>query len=162
VTSPVVAFQGGKGGGGGAAHWFTLGRSDNATACAALCSARSGVVFAWHHPPEKMCHCSPEVRAWNPGTNIRVDSGCRSEGCLPPGPPPTPGLPPSALPRWVGSDPDPKQPHHGLPELQGRTRITIYNSSLADGSPNPDGLYNHGARLRGFCSHHHVHKPVMR
>lgn len=147
VTSEVDAFEGGEGGGGASAHWQTLGRLDNTTACAALCGTRSGNVFAWHHPPERMCHCSAAVRAWRPSSNIRVDSGCRADGCLSPGPPSPPGLPPAALPRWIGADPDPSKPLRGLRELQGATRVTIYNSSLADGSPNPLGLYNHGPMI---------------
>ena len=97
VTADVDAFQGGRGGGGAAAHWQTLGRAANATACAALCGARSGNLFAWHHSPEQMCHCSAEAHGWAPASNARVDSGCRADGCLPPGPPPPPGLPAGTL-----------------------------------------------------------------
>lgn len=147
TTAQVDAFEGGKGCGGSAAHWQTLGKADNATQCADMCAGGAGLVFAWHHPPECMCHCSSVQRSWQASHNIRVDSGCRGQGCVPPGSPPPPGLPPSSLPRWVGPYPDPTLPRHDIQQLQGTRRVTIYNSSTSDGKPNPDGLYNHGPML---------------
>ena len=53
--------------------------------------------------------------------------------------------PSSPLPTWVGALPEPtKKPNEGLPVLPGARRVTVYNSSSADGGRNPEGLYNHG------------------
>jgi hypothetical protein len=48
------------------------------------------------------------------------------------------------VPHWVGPRPDPTVVGAGLPRLKNTRRVTVYNSSLPDGGPNPAGLYNHG------------------
>ena len=63
---------------------------------------------------------------------------------------------------------DLKRPPQPAIHLDNKYRITIYNSSLADGSRNPDGLYNHGAVSR-LCTTMNtnvlcadIHPPVCR
>eukprot|EP00729_Bicosta_minor_P023448 gene23448-12862_t len=48
------------------------------------------------------------------------------------------------IPRWVGTLPNATLPHSGVPLLPGRRRVTVYNTTLSDGSNNTMGLYNHG------------------
>jgi len=51
------------------------------------------------------------------------------------------------IPHWVGTQPNSSAHAAGLPLLAETRRITVYNSSLHDGSKNPVGLYNHGPML---------------
>jgi hypothetical protein len=53
----------------------------------------------------------------------------------------------AVVPRWEGPLPNNSLPASGLPVLQGTRRVTVFNSSLSDGSQNPVGLYNHGPML---------------
>ena len=49
------------------------------------------------------------------------------------------------LPYWSGTLPNRSfGPAAGLPLLEPSVTRTVYNSTLDDGRPNPEGLYNHG------------------
>lgn len=60
----------------------------------------------------------------------------------------TKGTPtPEPLPQWVGPLPDPSVTGAGLPGIPGGRSVTLYNSTLPNGTKNPSGLYNHGPML---------------